>query len=200
MSDGEEQNDDVEASSSSSYGSTKNIIKKLEKYNIPEDIKYQANSVFLRMRTKTHRKKKDVQRSFFCTYSAYKELNQVINFTDLCDIFGLTKGEGQASLTMFSFIQTGYKPVVKKYTAIDFIPSIALELNLNQDTINDILLLAENILQKYKELNDKNVIFLAKAIIKYYIFVHGIELKEEFKTSNTINNIYKIILELENTP
>lgn len=193
MSD--DENDDKDDKVKTFKGN-KNIIKDLEKYNIPDDIKYQANDIFLRMNPKTHRGKKNIQRLFFCTYNAYKELNQVKDFNEICAIFDLKKGEGQKSLSLFSPLQTGYTPVIRNYTATDYIPSICSELNFSEETINDIKLLSDNILNRHKKLSEKNVVFLAKAIINYYININGIDI--EFIITPTIKNIYNIIVELEN--
>lgn len=174
----------------------KNIIKDLEKYNLPDDVKYQANDIFLRMNPKTHRNKKNIQRLFYCSYRAYKELNLIINFTDLCAIFDLNKGDGQKALKLFSPLQTGYMPTIKTYTATDFIKSVCSEFNFSEETIEDITKLGKSILEKHKQLNDKTIIFLTKAIIKYYIQINSLDIN--FPTTPTINNIYKIIVQLEN--
>jgi transcription initiation factor TFIIIB Brf1 subunit/transcription initiation factor TFIIB len=184
------------AAGEKTFKTAKNIIKDLEKYELPEDVKYQANDIFLRMNPKTHRSKKNVQRLFYCTYRAYKELDLVINFTDLCAIFKLNKGDGLKALKLFSPLQTGYMPTIKTYTAVDFIKSVSSELNFSDETIEDITKLARSILEKHKQLNDKTTIFLTKAIIKYYIQINGLDVN--FITTPTINNICKIIIELEN--
>ena len=178
---------------------SKNILKELSKYDIPDDVRLKANEIFISMAVKIHRNKIETQRQYYCVYNAYIELNIAVNYEELAKKFGLTKGEAQKAINRFTTLQTGYKPVSKKFTCIDFIPGKCKKYNFTDETILDIQNMAKRILEKNPLLMEKNVVYTADAVIRYYTTINGIKSEGVDAIKNTpVDNLYKIIVEIEN--
>src|SRR6516225_9509900 len=86
----------------------RNIIVDLQPYDFSDDIKHRANFIYNKMKHSVRKANKRQYLLFFCVYSAYKEFNTNIDPNQLGLIFGLTQGQMQKTLSMFSPLQTGY--------------------------------------------------------------------------------------------
>lgn len=156
----------------------RNILTDLLPYDFSDDIKMRANYIYNKMNHATHRAKKRVLLLFFCVYNAYKELEIPILPADLGKKFKLTQGQMQKTLSMFSPLQTGYRPITRKLSILDYIPTYCEHIGLDGDHINNMLLLASNLLDNNK-LSNLGPQTTAAGFIKLYLLDNGIELEDK---------------------
>jgi len=183
----------------------RSILNDLAKYDqFSDDIKIRANAIYLKMNPTTNRAKKRTFLLFYCIYNAYKELNIDIDPSELGDIFGLTSGELQKTSSMFSRLQTNYKPINKPRTISNYINDYCNNIGL-KDYVDDIIQLSDSILEKNIDLNQSATQPVAAGMIKYYMTSNGIELSnKEFlakvakRSDTTIEAMYKKISAADN--
>ncbi len=183
---------------------TRSILNDLQPYKFSEDIKMRANYIYSKMNHSTRRANKRTLLLFFCVYSAYKELSIKVNPSDLGKIFGLTHGQMMKTESMFSYLQTGYRPICRTISIYDYIPDYCHKLGL-ENHVDDIILLSESILNKDKNLDQQVKQTLSCGLIKYYMTINGIELNEKNalsivtqRSDTTIDTMYKKICEIDN--
>lgn len=184
----------------------RSILSDLAEYTqFSEDIKIRANAIYMKMYHTTKRAKKRKLLLFFCVYSAYKELGINVNPSDLGHIFGLTSGQLQKTESMFSHLQTGYKPVCNIRTVYDYISDYCIKIGL-EEYIPDITLLCQNIIAKHKDLAQSSSQPMAAGMIKYFMTINGIELEDQNalavaadRSDTTISSFFKKLCLLDNS-
>jgi hypothetical protein len=183
----------------------RSILPDLIEYNqFSEDIKNRANAIYMQMKHNTKRAKKRKLLLFFCVYSAYKELGINVNPSDLGHIFNLSSGELQKTESMFSHLQTGYKPVCNVRTIYDYISDYCIKIGM-EEFIPNITLLCQTILLKNKDLSQASCQPAAAGMIKYYMTINGIELSNKNalaeaadRSDTTVECMYKRICAVDN--
>ena len=103
----------------------KSILADLKKYEFSNDIKNKADVIYSKMKYQVRRGKIRFQMLFFCVYCAHLELNVEVNPIHLGSLFGLTKGEVQRCDSIFSPLQTGYKPPPKITSPLGYLPNFS---------------------------------------------------------------------------
>lgn len=187
--------------------SEKSILPDLKSYpDIPEDIKNQADVVYNKMRYQVRRGKIRIQMLFFCVYCAYLEKGKYdIIPTQLGAIFKLTPGEVQKCDSIFSPLQIGYRPPLINVLPTSYLPEYCKLLNLSQDTIDDVMRKAVNILNKNESLLQEHPQTVAAGLLKYYMVTAGIIIddptklhKTTFRSNVAIDSMYKRICVVDN--
>lgn len=191
------------------------IIPDLAQYKIPDNIKEGADVIFNSMNYQVHRKKLRTQMLFYCVYCAYREeFNKNPCYGNgatgvdpfrLGKIFGLTSGEVSKCNSLFSPLQTGYRPPPSYKTPMEYLLEFHTNLKLSQDSINEIILFADCILKKDKTLFQENPQTVAAGLLKYFTIINGIIMNDELLTNATgrskatIDTMYRKISTIDNT-
>ncbi len=180
----------------------RNILTDLQAYDFSDDIKFRANFIYKKMNHATHRAKKRILLLFFCVYNAYKELEIKVLPSDLGKKFNLTHGQMQKTISMFSPLETGYKPITRKLSILDYIPIYSDKLGMTTEITNNMMLLAENFMQKNK-LDGMVPQTTAAGFIKMYLIDNGIELEDKTllssvtdRSETTVESMYKKLCEM----
>jgi transcription initiation factor TFIIIB Brf1 subunit/transcription initiation factor TFIIB len=183
----------------------KSILPDLKKYDFTNEIKNKADVIYSKMKYQVRRGKIRFQMLFFCIYCAHLELNIDINPIHLGGLFGLSKGEVQRCESIFSPLQTGYKPPTKITSPLGYLPNFCSILSLSNDAVNDITNLGNKILNKDKSLYQENPQTVAAGLLRYYIITNGIILNEPQKltfitgrSNVTIDVMYRRISAIDN--
>jgi transcription initiation factor TFIIIB Brf1 subunit/transcription initiation factor TFIIB len=183
---------------------TRSILNELSNYNIPDDIKSRANIIYNSMVSNIKRANKRKYLLFYCVYSAYKELNITVNPVELGKKFNLSPGDVQKTHSMFSPLQTNYKPVNRIINASDYISDFCKKLNMDSYE-SDIIMFTNNILNKNPSLTQEQPQTVAAGVLKYYMMINGIELIDKHQLSistlrsdTTIDGMYKKISTMDN--
>jgi transcription initiation factor TFIIIB Brf1 subunit/transcription initiation factor TFIIB len=167
----------------SSYVSNKqerSIQKDLEKYTFPDDIKNMADVIYSSMNYQMRRGKKRDMIVFHCTYSAHLELDREVNPIQLgMEVFKLTKEEITRCDSIFSPLQTGYRPPSKDSSPLNYIPDYCRRIGLSEDATALVLAHAKKIMTKSKGLDQEHPQTIAAGILRYYLITNGIELKDK---------------------
>ena len=205
--------DTSENTKSTRKHSIKTVLPELETYNLPTDIKDRANFIYSQLKSQTRRGKRRVQMIFFCIYIAHGELNKMVAPAIIADMVGLKKTEINKAFSMFSEVQTGYKPKTSPDPVrdpINMIPDLCVRLGFEQDDIQKCLSLAEEIMKKDTVCEVKERLSLsppqvvASGIIQYYLMINGINIdrkgfsKITKSSDNSIKTIQDKISHLHN--
>lgn len=181
------------------------IISDLKCYQLPDDVKNKADSIYLKMIPRTRRKKIRKQLVFFCVYCAYLELGIVVNPMQLGKQFGLTSGEVQRCGSLFSKLQTGYTPPVVDSTPLNYVPGFCENLGLSTEAIEEISRIYDAVSSNDERLSQENPQTVASGLLKYYIETNGIVMKDSKaisvitnRSSVTIDSMYKRIAVADN--
>lgn len=150
------------------------ILGDLQQYSEPEDIKNQADVIYNKMIYRVRRGKIRDQMLFYCVYCAYRELNRDVNPVHLGAKFNLTPGEVQRCDSIFSPLQTGYRPPSTNTSSVRYLPEYCRQMDLSDDAISEVVALSQNILRKDPTLSQENPQTVAAGLLRYYIVTNGI--------------------------
>lgn|SRR3990167_315721 len=182
----------------------RSILPDMEKLPFATDIKNRAEAIFHQMTQGTRRGERRKQQIFTCLTAAHQELGIPIDPKSIADAVGISTGNMTSALSMYSYVQTGYRPVKKFTKATDLLPQYCTELGLSEDIIDDIVDFGESIIEKNKECLEMYPQKLAGGILKYYSTLRGISLppgifSKIMKLSEaTINTAYKEVARIDN--
>lgn len=196
-----------------SYGSThvynnrsRSILKDLQKYALEEEIKNSANAIYNKMYPLVRRGKRRDSLLFYCVSCAYKEAKRIFDPFELGEMFKLDSSAVQKTDSIFSQTKTGYSPPLIVYSPLDFIPFFGKKLNLTEESCQEVLILAANIINKKPEILENAPQVVAAGILDYYTTTNGIlvDKKEIFskfagRSSITTDKISKIISAIDNS-
>lgn len=163
------------------------ILPDLKLYPFPDDIKNQADVIYNKMKYQVRRGKIRFQMLFFCVYCSHLELKRDVNPIQLGAQFGLTPGEVQKCDSLFSPLQTGYKPPSKNASPLGYLPDYIREMDLSEDLVGDIMAVAADILRKDPTLNQENPQTVAAGLLRYYTFSRGITSDDPSKINRVTN-------------
>lgn len=175
------------------------------KYAFSDVVKNRANSIYNKMRYQVRRKKTLRQLLFYCVYNSYLELGIDINPIELGKHFDLTQSEVQKTDSMFSPLQTGYRPPSTIITPSGYLPGYCEALKLSQDCTDAVLQLAKEIMDKDPSLHQENPQTVAAGILRYFTIMNGIQCDDPqrlavitSRSNVTIDNIYRRISAVDN--
>lgn len=177
------------------------ILKDLVKVDIPDYIKKEAQNVYQRIGTPTHRGLKRQLMIFFCIACAYFTLRIPFLPKILGQKLGIKSNKLNKSISMFKDTSTGYRPPIVHYEPRDFIPIILKELEISEEiypvmNISNMTDMLNEILEKkpyLKEIYPQNV---AAGFVLYYMLVNGVRLHETKTTLKHLRSEFsqKIVL------
>lgn len=158
------------------------------------------------MRPQIRRGKIRNQLLFYCVYCAHLELSRLVDPSQLGKKFGLTQGEVQRCDSIFSPLQTGYRPPDITTTPQGYLPTYCQELKLSDDVVTSIMHLAATILEKDPSLMQDNPQTVASGLLRYYLIANGIETDGiatiatvTGRSSATMDTMYKRIATIDNS-
>ena len=184
---------------------TRSILKDLKPFDIPENIKHRADTIYNKMNYHVRRKKIRFQMLFYCVYCAYLELNQNVDPTKLGAMFRLSQGDIQRCDSLFSPLQTGYTPPVKHARPSKYMDQYCEEIGLDNESGIQIKKLSETLMVKDPDFLQENPQTVAAGILKYFVVTNGIILEDPdiirmvTKRSNaTIDAMFQRIVTVDN--
>jgi transcription initiation factor TFIIIB Brf1 subunit/transcription initiation factor TFIIB len=185
----------------------KSIITELKKYDLPEDIMIQADIIHSKMKPRVNRGKIMIQKLYYCTYNAYRELARDIDHSSLGAKFGLTPGEVVKTDSLFSPLQTGYIPPKLPTTCLEYIPGYCKNMGLSEEQQTNIINFTYGLLKKEPLLLQEPPKTIAAGIFQYYLVINGIVLSDNNnkiveitgRSYATIDNIFNRISLIDNS-
>lgn len=182
------------------------ILPDLKGYPFPDDIKNKADVIYNKMKYQVRRGKIRFQMLFFCIYCAHIELGIDVNPIQLGAQFGLTSGEVQKCDSLFSPLQTGYKPPFKNASPLGYLSDYITRMDLSEDLVTHVTQTAANILRKDPTLYQENPQTVAAGLLRYYMFTNGITSEEQDKINRvtdrsnvTIDGMFRRICQIDNS-
>lgn len=185
--------------------SARTIIPDLKNFMFPDDIKNRADFIFNRMVYRVRRGKIRDQLLFWCVYNAHRELGRNVDPIGLGKQFGLNQGEVCRCDSIFSELQTGYRPPASNASPIQYLPDYCARLGIQQEGVSQVMTLAGTILQKEPALFQDNPQTVAAGILRYFTVTNGITIddpsiiaKVTSRSNVTIDNMYRRISTIDN--
>lgn len=184
----------------------RSILQDLKSYPFPDDIKNQADVIYNKMRYQVRRGKIRFQMLFFCVYNAHIELGRDINPIQLGAQFGLTQGEVQRCDSLFSPLQTGYRPRPINTSPLGYLPDYCQNMDLSQEAIDEIMKMSVMILKKDPTLYQESPQTVAAGLLRYYTITNGITTDDPQKITRitnrstvTIDGMFRRIATIDNS-
>ena len=184
----------------------RSILSDLKKYSFTDDIKNTADVIYNKMRYQVRRGKIRDQLLFYCVYCAHCELRRNVNPIQLGKLFELTQGEVQRCDSLFSPLQTGYRKPELIVSPLDYLPDHCNAINLSQEAIEGILIMAAGILEKDPSLMQENPQTVASGLLRYYTVLNGITVDDPqhmtivtSRSNATIDTVYRRIATIDNS-
>lgn len=184
----------------------KSILPDLDKLNIPDDIRIEAEGVFRELKTNTKRGRRRRKLLFYCIFVAYTKLGQPKDPKTIADMVGISSTEMTKAFSMCSESQTNYKSPIVHWSPMDFIPEYLEQIGLEMDCLDDVMKLSQNILDKDPDLYESYPQVVAGGILMYYMTINGVininkkRFAEVLKKSEmTISKMYKRIAQVHNS-
>jgi hypothetical protein len=165
----------------------RSILPDLKPYPFPDDIKNQADVIYNKMRYQVRRGKIRYQMLFFCVYYAHVELGRDVNPIQLGAQFGLTQGEVQRCDSLFSPLQTGYRPPSINTSPLGYLPDYCQNMDLSQEAIDEIMKMSAIILRKDPTLYQENPQTVAAGLLRYFTVTNGITTDDPQKITRVTN-------------
>jgi hypothetical protein len=156
----------------------RNILNDLAKYNLPDEIRHEANEIFRKINMPTRRGKERTKMLFFLVYTAYREKGLAVYPTALAKDMGLKPGDVSRALTSYSEAQTNYHPNIGKVSAIEALVCLCSSLEII-DIIDDVKEMANEILTKCPSLNEEFPHKVSAGILTYFMEINGIKIPQE---------------------
>jgi len=179
------------------------IMNELNKFNIPDDIKKDAERIYHTLNYHIRRGRKRKKMIFYCIYNAFLEHDIIYDPYILADFIGLEANEVQKCFSMF--IVDNYKPVLKKFHPKDFFPHYCKIFNINLDALPRLEKLCNEIINKDKSLLEMFPQTVSASILYYFLTINGItinklEFCKKLKRSETfITKLYEKIASIHNS-
>lgn len=183
----------------------KTLLPELQRYDFPDEIKVKADQIFQKMDTSIRRGHIRDYLVFYCIYNAYHELKIHKDPKQIALSVGIDLGEITKALSKFSESQEMYQPPMITTSPLDLIPDYCRMIQLSDDTIENVLELAQEIIDKDNELLEGYPQKVAAGILRYFLTINGIAFKKnQFAemlglSEVTINNMYKKICLIHNS-
>jgi transcription initiation factor TFIIIB Brf1 subunit/transcription initiation factor TFIIB len=143
---------------------------------------------------------------FYCVYNAHLELGRNVNPFHLGSQFGLTPGEVQKCDSIFSPLQTGYKPPYTPTSPLRYLNDYCRDMGLSDETTHEIISASLIILHKDPSLNQESPQTVAAGLLRYFSLTNGITsddpqmiFKVTGRSNVTIDGIYRRIATIDNT-
>lgn len=182
------------------------ILPDLKQYPFTDDIKNTADVIYNKMRHQVRRGKIRFQMLFFCTYCSHLELGRDVNPIQLGALFGLTPGEVQRCDSLFSPLQTGYRPPNRNASPLGYLPEYCQGMDLSHEAIEEIMKMSATILRKDPTLYQENPQTVAAGLLRYYTITNGISNDDPQKITRitgrstvTIDGMFKRISTIDNS-
>ena len=147
----------------------RSLYNDLVPLGLPQNIIHIANEYYKEIiKNSIYRAKNRMSIVFACTYKAYIDINEPKRPDELAKLFGLSKKSESRGIITFSKVFRNHKK--KQIRAIDLIPKILSDLNLNDrpDVYDDIKNIY-NYLYKHRSFKSANPQSVAAGIIYYYL-------------------------------
>lgn len=189
----------------------KSILDELNQYRLRPEIKQKAQRIFLDLGRGTHRGNKRKQLLFYCIYSAeleyhneHPEIEEDVDPGIIRKLVGISHGSMRRAMSMFSEVQTGYRPKTGEADPLGMIRGYCLENHMSEELVEPIKELGKQILNKDSKLKEEYPQTVAAGLIKYCLTTMGVEIDNKSFSKNvnlseaTINSMYKRIAKVDN--
>lgn len=180
----------------------KNILKALDEFPLDDEVKFKAQEIFSRLDCGIYRKNNRRKILFYCVYMAHKELDKHCIPLELAKVFNLKQGDLQKFPGIFfSEFSSQKNSYSSEELTFSYIRKFALEFSFTPESLEDLLLLAKQVIKKDPSLLEEHPNTLASGFLMYYMKNHGVKLKNKNELKSitnrsitTIEKIYKKIL------
>ena len=188
----------------------KTIRPDLEKLGLPSNIINISDEIYQNMSVGTKRGKRRKMLLFFCAFTAYNREKIPIDPINLATICGIDRSGISKALSMCSPDHIDLDDPLVRYFPHNYIPVYFKKLSnkygivFPEGTLEDIQLMAEEVIENDSELNDEKPQTVAAAVLVYYLQMRGYSIdKSKYKdifgrSDMTINKLKKRVIKAYN--
>jgi len=189
----------------------RNVLDEIDDFPLPPEIKKRAQDIYVRIGMPTHRGKKRKQLLFYCIYngnleynSEHTEIEEDVDPGQYERMIGISHGDVRRAVSMFSEVQTGYRPKTGKANPLGMIHGYCTENNISTEMVEPIKDLGKEVLHKDTSLLEESPQKVAAGLIKYFLTTSGIEIDNKLFSQKirlseaTINGMCKRIAMIDN--
>jgi len=153
--------------------SEKSILADLNKIQLPDNVKAEAEKIFQQLDLNTKRGRRRKRLLFYCVYNAYKTLGQTKDPKIVAAMVGIGNNEITKAFSMCSTIQTNYQPPCVQHSPEQYIQSCMDLVGLNQDCYEDVLEKCRIVMNADSSLEEEYPQNVAIAVVYLYIVING---------------------------
>ena len=158
----------------------KSIMQDMTEMYLSDDIKEKANEIYTKLEISTKRGGRRKKVVFFCLFQAHRELDMPCDPRVLAKTVGILPNDISKAFSMCSPIETGYYPVSKRFSFMDFIPTYYHLTGLSSLNLSDVEELGREILEKCPSIKDELPQTVAASILIYYMEINGVTCTLDF--------------------
>ena len=187
----------------------KSIKSDLKKIGFPVNIIVEADEIYNKLDTGTKRGKRRKQMMFFCVKTAYNNLGIPEDPSKLANMCGISRSDISKAQSMCSKTKTNYKAPIVHRNPEDFLKIYYRRIqdlfSFPENTMDELIEMCHEIMEKDEELEDEKPQTVAAAIIVFYIGIDGYSIEKKkyneiFGISDmTINKIKNKVTEAYNS-
>lgn len=184
--------------------SIKSIRPDLDKYSLPDDIKNEANNIYLNLNINTKRGNQRKLLIFFCVFMAYKKLKEPKIPKLVAEIIGISPDDITKAFSMCSFRLQDSR-INEPIDPLQFIKGYLSLINIDESCLDNIINFGKEIIDKSKDLLQEHPHVIAAGILFYYLRINGVQIhhndfaKAVRLSDMTISKLYKRIGNIHNT-
>lgn len=175
------------------------ILKDLEQYSIPQDVKEEANKIYKSLNISIKRGKRRKRVIFFCLFHAFHRLGQTKDPKQLADLLGISPTEATKASVHCT------EELVEYYSPIDFLENIIESVGLDKSTcLEEIKALIQKVIEKDSEIQEFYPQVVAAAVVLFYMISQGYSVnRKEFskrvrRSEMTINKVFRKVWKICN--
>lgn len=180
----------------------KPVVEQIRKLAIADDVKDKAESIYFQIQQSTSRSHSQSKLIVYVVYCAFREMNMVRDPLYVCNLLKIKPADLSKSYSLFSQIQTNYKPPCIKVHPTQLIPLYCETLDI---VSTEIVKLCHRICAKDPSFEEYFPQLMAVACIGYYSNYSGFSIHSNIlagligRSATMVNSLIKLITVTDNT-
>ena len=181
-----------------------NIDEDIKNIKIPDNIKLIALEIFKEMGSPSHKGNRRKQIILSCINQAYLHEGYIFDISHIIEITGIKATGAIKCSTFANKKKSNYNPVSIIQKPQYFVKAHMEAVGLDISCLDELMKLADNILDKEDRLYDEKPQFVSAAIVQYFMVINGIEFDKTIlpnaisRSQSTLNAIYNKVLAADN--
>lgn len=181
-----------------------NIDDDIKNLKISDAVKFGAIEIFKEMGSPSHKGNRRKQMILTCIHQASLREGYIYSMSEIIEMTGIKVSGAIKCSTFSNKKKSSYNQISIIQTPQDFIEKHMEVVNLEKSCLDDLMKLANNILDKDERLYDERPQFVSAAIVLYFLVINGVEHDKTAlpaainRSQSTLNTIYNKVVAADN--